>query len=275
MEEFIFDSLTLDDLVKYVDTSKVFNITKGEFNQVKVYLASYEDEKLGSAVERLDVAYHIGNKWSLVDMTKVEGFNEVPLSWLLSDVGDIDDCLVILRRMSNMVLDKNNSSLSTYIYHIVDDKYEFITSNALMNGKLARYGIMLDGSIDDILESIDTKVDNDYDKNSLISFIKSGVANESDMLELVQLGKNVRYIRVNVLETTISEFSNLTGISRDVVCRIEDLRMGKGSKTCPSVSTILKLCKSLNIEIGDIMGNDISFNEDALLNLKEVVSCGN
>ena len=51
--------------------------------------------------------------------------------------------------------------------------------------------------------------------------------------------------------------------------------MGKGSKTCPSVSTILKLCKSLNIEIGDIMGNDISLNEDALLNLKEVVSCGN
>lgn len=97
----------------------------------------------------------------------------------------------------------------------------------------------------------------------------------SDMLELVQLGKNVRYIRVNVLETTISEFSNLTGISRDVVCRIEDLRMGEGSKTCPSVSTILKLCKSLNIEIGDIMGNDISSNEDALLNLKEVVSCGN
>ena len=97
----------------------------------------------------------------------------------------------------------------------------------------------------------------------------------SDMLELVQLGKNVRYIRVNVLETTISEFSNLTGISRDVVCRIEDLRMGKGSKTCPSVSTILKLCKSLNIEIGDIMGNDISSNEDALLNLNGVVSYGN
>ena len=177
MEEFIFDSLTLNDLVKYVDTSKVFNITKGEFNQVKVYLASYEDEKLGNAVERLDVAYHIGNKWSLVEMSKVEGFNEVPLSWLLSDVGDIDDCLVILRRMSNMVLDKNNASLSTYIYHIVDDTYEFITSNALMNGKLARFGIKLDGSIDDILQVINDTVDNDYDKNSLINFIKSGVAN--------------------------------------------------------------------------------------------------
>ena len=111
-------------------------------------------------------------------MGKVEGFNEVPLSWLLSDVGDIDDCLVILRRMSNMVLDKNNSSLSTYIYHIVDDAYEFVTSNALMNGKLARYGIRLDGSIDDILDIINNKVDNDYDKNSLISFIKCGVANE-------------------------------------------------------------------------------------------------
>lgn len=177
MEEFIFDSLTIDDLVRYVDTSKVFNITKDEFNQVKVCLASYEDEKLGNAVERLDVAYHIGNKWSLVDMSKVEGFNEVPLSWLLSDVGDIDDCLVILRRMSNMVLDRNNSSLSTYIYHIVDDKYKFITSNALMNGKLARFGIKLDGSIDDILQVINDTVDNDYDKNSLINFIKSGVAN--------------------------------------------------------------------------------------------------
>ena len=177
MEEFVFDSLTLNDLVKYVDTSKVFNITKSEFNQVKVYLASYEDEKLGNAVERLDVACHIGNKWSLVDMSKVEGFNEVPLSWLLSDVGDIDDCLVILRRMSNMVLDRNNASLSTYIYHIVDDKYEFITSNALMNGKLARFGIKLDGSVDDVLQVINDTVDNDYDKNFLINFIKSGVAN--------------------------------------------------------------------------------------------------
>lgn len=177
MEEFVFNSLTLNDLIKYVDTSKVFNITKSEFNQVKVYLASYEDEKLGNAVERLDVAYHIGNKWSLVDMSKVEGFNEVPLSWLLSDVGDIDDCLVILRRMSNMVLDRNNASLSTYIYHIVDDKYGFITSNALMNGKLARFGIKLDGSVDDVLQVINDTVDNDYDKNSLINFIKSGVAN--------------------------------------------------------------------------------------------------
>lgn len=177
MEEFIFDSLTLNDLVKYVDTSKVFNITKGEFNQAKVYLASYEDEKLGNAVERLDVAYHVGNKWSLVDMSKVEGFNEVPLSWLLSDVGNIDDCLVILRRMSNMILDRNNASLSTYIYHIVDDKYGFITSNALMNGKLARFDIKLDGSIDDVLQVINDTVDNDYDKNSLINFIKSGVAN--------------------------------------------------------------------------------------------------
>jgi len=78
----------------------------------------------------------------------------------------------------NYPVKQNNSSLSTYIYHIVDDKYEFITSNALMNGKLARYGIMLDGSVDDILENINTRVDNDYDKNSLISFIKSGVANE-------------------------------------------------------------------------------------------------
>ena len=177
MEEFIFDSLTLDDLVKYVNTSKVFNITKGEFNQVKVYLASYEDEKLGSAVERLDVAYHVGNKWSLVDMNKVDGFNEVPLSWLLSDVGDIDDCLVILRRLSNMVLDRSNASISTYIYHIVDDKYEFITSNALMNGKLARFGIKLDGSVEDILQVINDTVDNDYDKNSLINFIECGVAN--------------------------------------------------------------------------------------------------
>lgn len=177
MEEFIFDSLTLDDLVKYVNTSKVFNITKGEFNQVKVYLASYEDEKLGSADERLDVAYHVGNKWSLVDMNKVDGFNEVPLSWLLSDVGDIDDCLVILRRMSNMVLDRSNASISTYIYHIVDDKYEFITSNALMNGKLARFGIKLDGSVEDILQVINDTVDNDYDKNSLINFIECGVAN--------------------------------------------------------------------------------------------------
>nr|DAS88234.1 MAG TPA: helix-turn-helix domain protein [Bacteriophage sp.] len=96
-----------------------------------------------------------------------------------------------------------------------------------------------------------------------------------DMLELVQLGKNVRYIRVNILETTISEFSNLTGISRDVICRIEDLRLGKNSKACPSVSTILKLCKSLNVDIGEIMGNDISSNTTVLADLRGVVFNGN
>ena len=97
----------------------------------------------------------------------------------------------------------------------------------------------------------------------------------SDMLELVQLGKNVRYIRVNVLETTISDFSNITGISRVVVCRVEDLRLGKGSKSCPSVSTVLKICKALNVEIGDIMCDDISQNKSALGKLREVVSNGN
>ena len=97
----------------------------------------------------------------------------------------------------------------------------------------------------------------------------------SDMLELVQLGKNVRYIRVNVLETTISDFSNITGISRDVVCRVEDLRLGKSSKSCPSVSTVLKICKALNVDIGDIMCDDISLNKSALDKLREVVSNGN
>ena len=77
MEDFIFDSLTLDDLIKYTSDSSVFNVTREELKSTKIALASFSDEKLGSAVERLDVAYKVGSKWSLVDMCKAEDYNEI------------------------------------------------------------------------------------------------------------------------------------------------------------------------------------------------------
>lgn len=104
----------------------------------------------------------------------------------------------------------------------------------------------------------------------------------SDTNELQQLGKNVRDIRVSILKCTISEFSKITGVSRDVVCRLEDLRAGGNDKTCPTIVTILKVCQSLNISIGDILGNDIISNIELVNTLKcmdfvdrECVSYGN
>ena len=104
----------------------------------------------------------------------------------------------------------------------------------------------------------------------------------SDTNELQQLGKNIRDIRVNILKCTISEFSKITGVSRDVVCRLEDLRTGGNDKTCPNIVTILKVCQSLNISIGEILGKDIISNIDLVNTLKcmdfvdrECVSYGN
>lgn len=174
MDDFVFDSLTLDDLVKYTHDSNVFNVTRDDLKNTKITLASFSDEKLGSAIERLDVAYKVGSKWSLVDMRKAEDFNEVPLEWLISDIDSVSDCLVIIRRMSNMLLDKNKYSMSKYIYHVVDDKYKYITENPMIIGKLSRYGILIDGGVEDIISNIEKGVKDDYDKSSLINFIKCG-----------------------------------------------------------------------------------------------------
>ena len=174
MEDFIFDSLTLDDLIKYTSDSSVFNVTRDELKNTKIALASFSDEKLGSAVERLDVAYKVGSKWSLVDMCKAEDYNEIPLDWLIGDISSVSDCLVIIRRMSNMLLDKNKYSMSKYIYHVVDDKYKYITENPMIVGKLSRYGILIDGGVEDIISNIEKSVKDDYDKSSLIDFIKCG-----------------------------------------------------------------------------------------------------
>ena len=174
MDDFVFDSLTLEDLIKYTSDSSVFNVTRDELRNTKIVLASFSDEKLGSAVERLDVAYKVGSKWSLVDMCKAENYNEIPLEWLIGDISSVSDCLVIIRRMSNMLLDKNKYSMSKYIYHVVDDKYKYITENPMIVGKLSRYGILVDGDVGDIIENIENSVKDSYDKSSLINFIKSG-----------------------------------------------------------------------------------------------------
>jgi len=174
MEDFVFDSLTLDDLIRYTSDSSVFNVTRDELKNTKIVLASFSDDKLGSAVERLDVAYKVGSKWSLVDMCKTENYNEIPLDWLVGDINSVSDCLVIIRRMSNMLLDKNKYSMSKYIYHVVDDKYKYITENPMIVGKLSRYGILIDGDVDDIIKDIENNVKDSYDKSSLINFIKSG-----------------------------------------------------------------------------------------------------
>ena len=52
MDDFVFDSLTLDDLIKYTSESNVFNVTRDELKNTKIILTSCSDEKLGSAVER-------------------------------------------------------------------------------------------------------------------------------------------------------------------------------------------------------------------------------
>lgn len=174
MDDFVFDSLTLDDLIKYTSESSVFNVTRDDLKNTKITLASFSDDKLGSAVERLDVAYKVGSRWSLVDMRKAEDFNEVPLEWLICDIDSVSDCLVIIRRMSNMLLDKNKYSMSKYIYHVVDDKYKYITENPMIVGKLSRYGILIDGGVDDIIKDIENNVKDSYDKSSLINFIKCG-----------------------------------------------------------------------------------------------------
>lgn len=175
MDKFLFNELTEEDIKKYSENSKIFNITKGELLSTKITLNSFTDETLGSANEKLDMAVKIKGQWVQVDTKRVEEYNEIPIDFMLVGIEGYTDCLIIIRRMSNIILDKVKSNVNSYIYHIAPNKYEWVVKNPVMVGKLARYNVELQDNLQETLETVKSKVDNDYDRESLIKYINGVV----------------------------------------------------------------------------------------------------
>lgn len=141
--EFEFNKVTREDIDNYLKTSHVFNNVKETIEKERVALASFDDERLGSSMEKLDVAVCRNGVWEVLDIEdKISGYNEVPLGYLLSGL-DYDGVLIILRKMSNMILDKCKSSITHYRYHVLSDAYKEVEEDLSLYGVLAKNHIAL------------------------------------------------------------------------------------------------------------------------------------
>jgi hypothetical protein len=146
MDIFKFNPVTDEEIAEYAVSSNVFNMSKDDIEKEKIFLKSFSDEKLGSSMERLDVAVFRDDAWKLLDIEdRIEGYNEIPLGYILKDES-YDKVLIILRRMSTVVLDSIKEGISTYIYFRVSDEYSSVKQNASLFGLLARNHICLDNS---------------------------------------------------------------------------------------------------------------------------------
>ena len=143
---FEFIDLTLDDIVSYEKNSPIFNATDDSIRKEKIILTSFHDEKLGSSVESLDVALYKDGKWCILDIEDmIDGYNEIPIGYVIGD-NEYERVMVIIRRMSSMVLDKEKFGATSYVYFKMPDVYRHLENDKSLIGKLAKYRVVLDGS---------------------------------------------------------------------------------------------------------------------------------
>lgn len=162
---FIFNKITDDDLKFYVEHSNVFNMTRDSIEREKILLSSYSDESLGASEEKLDIAVYNEGVWHIQDIaSKIKGYNEIPLGYILPKEEPFTRVLIILRRLSNIVLDTVKEGYSSYIYCITaSDKYQNLEEDKALFGLLAKSKIYLDMPEDDIKRQIKENI---TDRNS-------------------------------------------------------------------------------------------------------------
>lgn len=95
--------------------------------------------------------------------------------------------------------------------------------------------------------------------------IESGLS-EKSLTILTRLGSNIKFVRNSLLCLKLNDMAKVTGISRDVLCRLEVLSSGDGKagngRVYPSLSTIIKFCESMGIEVSELLDKDIAVDVD-------------
>lgn len=105
---------------------------------------------------------------------------------------------------------------------------------------------------------------------------------ELELTTLTTIGKNVRFVRRDLLCATLEEMAKQTNVSRDVICRLEALAAGNGEmgfgRVYPSISTVIKFCEGIGVTPSDLMGVDFETNsgtQDKILEYcSEIVKLG-
>ena len=165
-EEFVFNKVTENDIDKYVSNANVFNMSDEEIKREKVILSSFEDEKFGSSFEKLDIAVYNDGTWSWLDIDdKIEGYNEIPVGYLLEDIV-YSRVLILVRRMSTMVLDTKRDGYNAYILCKMGKEFENVnlSEDRALLGLLAKSHIYLDEPIGSVREQIQQKIVDENEK---------------------------------------------------------------------------------------------------------------
>jgi transcriptional regulator with XRE-family HTH domain len=93
-----------------------------------------------------------------------------------------------------------------------------------------------------------------------------------ELTTLTNIGRNVKFVRRDLLCLTLEEMAKQTSVSRDVICRLEALSTGDGSmgfgRIYPSISTVIKFSEGIGVTPSDLMGEDFTLNskvQDSIL----------
>lgn len=87
-----------------------------------------------------------------------------------------------------------------------------------------------------------------------------------ELRTLTNIGRNVKFVRRNLLGLKLVDISEKTGVSRDVICRLEALSSGEGQmgngRVYPSISTVIKFCEGIGVSTGELLDCDIQNTPD-------------
>lgn len=174
MDNFVFKELSKDDLLEYEKSAKVFNVKREDIENEEISLVSFFDDKFGSSKEDLCIAVSLnGSNFELVRKDFYSDYDYVKLLDVLDGV-KYDRVLVIIRRMSNMIFDKVRSSVSCYIYSIINKDFENCVIPKNIVGVLAKNVVYLSKNISETLEDISKREDiSVIEKKEIIDWVGS------------------------------------------------------------------------------------------------------
>lgn len=169
----IFNTLSSDEIERYLKNSDVFNVSKETLLNTEIPLYSFEDEKLGYSREKIDIVIIKDNRWKLLNCDKYDEYNIIPLSYALNNT-EYDSVLIVIRRMSNMILDTVNGNVTSTIYNVMPNKYKKLETMPTLSVTLAKNKIYVNTeNTNEIIERIDSNEEiDDYTKSYLIKELK-------------------------------------------------------------------------------------------------------
>lgn len=172
MDNFVFKELSKDDLSEYEKSAKVFNVKKEDIERETISLVSFFDEKFGSSKENVCIATSFnGSDFEVVKKDFYSDYDYIELSDVLSGI-KYDRVLIVIRRMSNMILDKVSSSVSCYIYSVIHKDFDKCVIPKNIIGILAKNVVYLSKNLENVVVDVEHRDDIvDFEKKEILDWL--------------------------------------------------------------------------------------------------------